>query len=238
MMAMLRILAAVACFALVYGDEACDAVSEEELLDSVEELGETYLLQVQATVAQEKPDSVEPHEGDEGSGGDEMRADVDARSVEPHEGDEGSGGDELRADVDARPQADGARMGEEPLVGTAVLLEAGSKSNETRNGLASWQTEPIVFDYPDGSTTDENYCHPNDRERMWRGAEGTWQQCQQACAGYRAIQSAWNGLYPCYWYTQAQPGTSQMSKCTCCHQGARVYKSGIGNQIYAIAYGC
>jgi len=146
----------------------------------------------------------------------------------------GDGGDESRPQLgDGREDGDRALQHEgDQSSNAASLLNIAFDSNGTRSEVGDYYTSPVIFNYGDGSSSEENYCNSNDRERLFDGdSPVTWNNCKDGCYGFGQLPDSLGGRF---YYTRATPWTSQTSKCTCCYEDPRIHKSGVGNKIYRL----
>merc|ERR1719384_1708203 len=86
---------------------------------------------------------------------------------------------------------------------------------------------PLPFEYPDGSTSTQNYCPSQDRYTLFSGTPVTQDVCGIfSCQFYSTSCGYW-------FYTKAQPGNeNSKAVCKCCKPNPTIYKSSLGNKIY------
>jgi len=235
-MVVMRLLATAAFTGLylVLAEQACDAVSEQELLDvEAEEASladDVQLLQLATSFEKLSTNTMDGDGSEDGP-----------PPPPPAQPELGGDGSERRPDVIFSEEAKTQRRGAIPLEPAESdayppgvnetyilqklrefeknpsLLELGSNSSRF------WG--PVTFEYSDGES-DENYCRAEDRYTLFSGQHAT----QEACGIFSC--HFYSGSCGYYFYTSATPGTASKAVCRCCKENPRVHKSTVGNKIY------
>jgi len=243
----MRLLAVVACaWKVAYSEDACDAVTEDELIR--QDVHDVQLLQLRTSIeaATDVPIGVTV-----GDGEGELHPDTDglkmlAAEVASRDLPIGVlGGDD---EGELRPESDGSKI----LTADVVLAKFPHADVELVHAMLNGTFErptgeslvetghnttdcgqAVQFTYSSGTTSCNNYCASGRRYHIWPQSALSW----EACAAWTSAMSGGLfgnncGDYKTMFYTAANPSGSNRGPCKCCLPGATVYKSSQGNKIY------
>jgi len=122
----------------------------------------------------------------------------------------------------------------------AMSVQANGTESRSELSVRSSYYGPYTFNYPDGSSSVNNYCAASDKRTRLTLNSGGVTYNQFTFNGCFILACTFGACSNSYWYTSATPGGSDTSMCTCCGTGSYNngysnspgHKSSAGNKIY------